>query len=148
MKKLNLIWMILLCFLLTACGSEFAKREYNSDEKISQKADRYAKEISVGNFTDQEYSLTISKFNGRETIWNETFAENQNMEIDLSFCLSKGQAKIVHIDNDNHVTTLLECSPETSTDGFITKTVSLQKGQNRLKIVGYDCEDIDLKIQY
>lgn len=45
MKKLNLIWMILLCFLLTACSSEFAKREYNSDEKISQKADRYAKEI-------------------------------------------------------------------------------------------------------
>jgi len=36
--------------------------------------------------------------------------------------------------------------PETSTDEFITKTVSLKSGKNRLKIVGYYCEDIDLKM--
>ena len=70
------------------------------------------------------------------------------MEINISFHLSKGQAKIVHIDNDNNVTTVLECVPDTSTDGFVTKTIPLKSGQNRLKIVGYDCENIDLNIQF
>ena len=57
-------------------------------------------------------------------------------------------AKIVYIDSKDNVTTVIECQPETSTDGFVTKTLSLKRGKNRLKIVGYDCEDIDLKMIY
>lgn len=148
MKKLRFILIGLLCLLMTACSNEFAKREYDSDEKIAQTADRYAKEASVGNSTDQKYSLRVAKFNGRETLWEETSKENQDVEIDFSLSISNGQAKIVHIDKDDNVTTVIECSPDTSTDGFVKKTVSLKSGKNRLKIVGYDCEDIDLKIQY
>ena len=66
----------------------------------------------------------------------------------LSFSLSNGLAKIVHIDGDGNVTTVLECSPDTSTDGFVTKTISFKSGQNRLKIVGYDCKNIDLKMVF
>ena len=73
--------------------------------------------------------------------------ENQDVEIDISFSLSNGRGKIVHIDKDDNVTTVIECTPDTSTDGFVTKTLSLTSGQNRLKLVGYDCENIDLKIQ-
>ena len=153
MKKLKImsikIMLISLLFLLMiACSNEFAKQEYNSNEKISQINDHYAKEVSAFNSIDGGISLTVSKFNGRETLWTETLESNQNIEISFSFCLSKGQAKIVHIDNDGNVTTIIECLPNTSTDGFVTKNVSLKNGQNRLKIVGYDCEDIDLKILF
>ena len=147
MKMVRMLSMILLCLLITACSNAFAKREYNSDEKISQTADRYAKEVSVGNSTNRQYSLTVGKFNGRETLWEETLEENQDVEIDISFSLSNGRGKIVHIDKDDNVTTVIECTPDTSTDGFVTKTLSLTSGQNRLKLVGYDCENIDLKIQ-
>lgn len=148
MRKLSTIVLSLLCLLMTACSNEFARTEYDSDEKISETADRYAKEVSVGNSTNQNYSLTVKKFNGRETLWKKTLKENQNIEVDISFRLSNGQAKIVHIDKDDNITTVMECSPDTSTDGFVTKTLSLKSGKNRLKLVGYDCENIDLKFEY
>ena len=148
MKKLKITLISLLFLLMMACSNEFARQEYNSNEKIALINDHYAKEISVFNSTNEEISLTISKFNGRQTLWTKKLEKNEDMKIKLSFCLSKGQAKIVHIDNDNNVTTLIECVPDTSTDGFVTKTISLKNGQNRLKLVGYDCENIDIKIQF
>lgn len=148
MKKIKIVLLSLLCLLLTSCGNEFAKREYDSDEKISQMADHYAKEISVRKSIDGGFSFTASKFDGRETLWEERIEENQDMEIDVSFCISKGRAKIVSIDDEGHVATVIECTPETSTDEFVTKTVSLKGGKNRLKIVGYDCEDVDLKMLF
>ena len=72
--------------------------------------------------------------------------ESQSVEIELSFALTEGQAKIVHIDAEDNVTTLIECTPETPTDGYVTKTVSMTPGENRIKIVGYDCKNIDLKM--
>lgn len=146
MKKLKIICITLLCLFMTACSNEFARQEYDSDEKIAQMEDRYAKEVSVFNSIDGGYSLTVSKFNGRETLWTETVEDDQDIEMDFSFRLSKGQAKIVHVDSEGSVTTVIECMPETSTDGFVTKTVSLKSGKNRLKIVGYDCEDVELKV--
>lgn len=147
-RKLEIVLFCLLCLLMTACSNQFAKKEYDSDEKIAQNADHYAKEVSVSNFINGKYSLTASKFNGRETLWKETVKENKDIEIDFDFSLSKGQAKIVYIDSEDNVTTVIECLPDASTDGFVTKTLSLKSGKNRLKIVGYDCEDIDLKMVF
>ncbi len=148
MKKYLFLLFISLCLFTTGCGNEFAKQEYDSNEKISKVEDRYAKENSVFNPIDGGYVLTVSKFDGRETLWTDIVEENQDIEIDFSFSLSEGQAKIVHIDADGNVTTVIECLPETSTDGFVMKTISLKKGENRLKIVGYDCKDVDLKILF
>jgi len=148
MKKCRFVLIVLICLLLTGCSNQFAKQEYNSLQKIAETNDHYAKENSVFNPIDGGYSLTVSKFNGRETLWTDTFDENQSIEIDFSFRLSEGQAKIVHIDAEENVTTVIECTPETSADGYITKTISLTSGKNRLKIVGYDCKDIDLKMLF
>lgn len=76
-------------------------------------------------------------------LYNEDihYSENgQSIEIEISFVLMKGQAKIVHIDAEGNVTKLIECTSENSTDGYITETVSMTSGQNRLKIVGFDCK--------
>lgn len=148
MKKLKTALICLLCLLLTACSNEFAKKEYDSDKKISQMEDHYAKEYSVSNSIDGEYTLTVGKFDGRQTLWSETSEGNQNIDIDFSFRLSRGMAKIVHIDSDGNVTTVIECSPDTLTDDYVTETVSLKEGQNRLKLVGYDCKDVDLKMLF
>ena len=148
MITLKITLISLLFLLMMACSNEFDRQEYNSNEKIALINDHYAKEISVFNSTNEEISLTISKFNGRQTVWTKKLEKNEDMEIKLSFFISKWQAKIVHIYNDNNVTTVIECVPDTSTDGFVTKTISLKNGQNRLKLVGYDCENIDIKIQF
>lgn len=148
MTKLKFMLLVTLCLFMTGCGNDFAEQEYNSNEMISKVEDHYAKEGSIFNPIEGGYTLTVSKFDGRETLWSETIEENQDIEIDFSFSLSEGKAKIVHIDAEGNVTTVIECSPATATDGYVTKTVSLKSGNNRLKIVGYDCEDVDLKMMF
>lgn len=146
MKKAIIILIASLCMIMTGCSNEFARMEYDSIDKISKTDDRYVKESSIFNTIDGGYELTVSKFDGRETLWSDTLKENKNIEIDFCLTLSKGQIKVVHVDDDGNVTTVIECSPKTSTDGFVTKTISLKSGLNRLKIVGYDCEDVELKM--
>lgn len=152
MKK-NFI-IVLICSIvclaigLTGCGNEFAKQEYNDTEKIAQIEDSYAKDNSVFNPIDGGYSLTVSKFSGRQTLWSKTLEKSAEIEIQFDFSISSGSAKVVYIDCNNNVTVLIECSQNISNEQTATKTVSLTSGLNRLKIVGYDCKDIDLKILF
>lgn len=148
MKKSCFLFIIVLCLFITGCKNKFAENEYDSVENIIESEDRYAKEGSVFNPIDGGYSFVVSKFDGRQTLWTDTLEEGQSVEIEFSFVLTKGQAKIVHIDAEGNVTTLIECTPETSTDGYVTEKVSMTSGQNRLKIVGFDCENVDLKILF
>lgn len=148
MKKSCMLLIIVLFMFMTGCSNKFAENEYDSMEKIIENGDRYAKEDSIFNPIDGGYSLTVSKFDGRQTLWKDTLENSQNVKIEFSFELTKGQAKIVHIDTEGNVTTLIECTPETSTDGYVTKTVSMTSGENRLKIVGFDCENIDLEMLF
>lgn len=148
MKKNCILLIIVLCLFMTGCNNKFAENEYNSVEKIIESQDRYAKENSVFNPIDGGYSLVVSKFDGRQTLWTDTLEESQSVEIKFSFVLTEGQAKIVHIDAEGNVTTLIECTSDNSTDRYVTKTVSMTSGQNRLRIVGFDCENIDLKMLF
>lgn len=148
MKKSYILMIIVLCLFMTGCNNKFAENEYDSVEKIIESEDRYAKEGSVFNSIGGGYSFVVSKFDGRQTLWTDTLEESQSVEIEFSFVLTEGWAKIVHIDAEGNVTTLIECTPETSTDGYVTETVSMTSGQNRLKIVGFDCENIDLKMLF
>ena len=141
-----LIMCVTIC--LTGCGNEFAKQEYNDVEKIVQIEDRYAKENSVFNPVDGGYSLTASKFDGRQTLWKKTIEKNAEIEIQLDLTISSGNAKVVYIDSDNNLTVLIECSQNNSDEQTAIKTVSFTSGLNRFKIVGYDCKDVDLKILF
>lgn len=140
--------VVFICLLSAGCSNVYAEREYDSADKIAQEADRYTKVMSKSNQTQEGYSLDMAEFDGRETLWSDTLEEDKEIEMEISFALSSGMAKVVHIDDEGHVTTIIECSPETSTDGYIAKTISFKSGKNRLKIVGYDCEDIQLELLY
>lgn len=144
MKKLLCMLCVLLGLFTAGCGNEFAKKEYEADQKIAAEADRYAKRDSVFNHVDGGYSLTVSKFDGRETLWTLNVEEACEIQISFDFQLTAGKAKIVHVDAAGNVTTLLECEPGSITDGAEEKTVALSEGKNRFKLVGYDCQNVDL----
>lgn len=146
MKKSGILLILLLCLFMTGCSNRFAEEEYDSVEKIVESEDRYATESSILNPIEEGYSFSVSKFDGRKTLWTKNLEESKSVEIDFSFVLTAGQAKIVHIDADGNVTTLIECTPESSTEEYVTKTVSMTSGENRLKIVGFDIEEMDMKI--
>lgn len=146
MKKARILLIMLVCAVLTGCGNEFARLEYNSADKIAQEKDRYAKVSSVFNPIDGGYSLKAAQFDGRETMWSSTIEEEKDIELQIQMSLSEGTAKVVHIDEDGNVTTVLECTSESTTNGYITQTISLKSGRNRIKVVGKDCKDLDLEL--
>lgn len=45
-----------------------------------------------------------------------------------------------------HVITMMECTSDNCAYDYVVKTVSLKKGLNRMKVVGYECENIDLEL--
>ncbi|MBQ3029479.1 MAG: hypothetical protein IJD26_10375 [Lachnospiraceae bacterium] len=148
MKKMKFVLLMVLCLCFAGCNNEFAETEYENAEKIADSGDRYSKEMSVFNHVNGEYTLTVSKFNGRETLWTKSYKEACEVSLEVSLALSEGQAKLVHIDADDNVTTLVECTPETCSEEPVTVPVAMQKGENRLKIVGYDCKDLELKMVF
>lgn len=143
--KILLLFGILFV-LLTGCGNAFAKKEYHDTDKIAATEDHYAKEGSVFNPIDHGYSLEVKKFDGRQTLWTKTLEENENIDIEIKLSLSEGTAKIVHVDEDGSVATIIECTSDNCVENSVTKTVSLQKGCNDIKLVGYACENIDLEL--
>ena len=144
----SIVFSLILCVTIgfTGCGNEFAKQEYNDDEKIVQVADRYAKSNSVFNPIEGGYSLNASRFDGRETLWEKTLEDSAEIEIQIDLNITSGNAKVVFIDNNNDITVLIEHLQNNFNELTTTKIVSLTNGLNRLKIVGYDCENIDLKL--
>ena len=148
MKRIKYVFLMVLCLCFVGCNNEFAETEYENAEKIADSGDRYSKEMSVFNHVNGEYTLTVSKFNGRETLWTKSYKEECEVTLEVSLALSEGKAKLVHIAADDNVTTLVECTPETCSEESATVPVAMQKGENRLKIVGYDCKDLELKMVF
>lgn len=146
----SILFSLILCVAIsfTGCGNEFAQQEYNDDEKIVQIADRYSKSNSVFNPIEGGYSLTASQFDGRETLWEKTLEDNAEIKIQIDLNITSGNAKVVFIDSNNDITVLIERLQNNSNELTATKIVSLTNGLNRLKIVGYDCKAIDLKILF
>ena len=136
----------LIVVLLTGCSNAFAKKEYYDTDKIVQTEDRYAKESSVFNQIDNGYSLKVKKFDGRQTLWTKTLENNKDIDIKIKLSLSEGTAKLVYVDEEGYVTTIIECTSDNCVDEEVVKTVSLKKGLNRIKIVGYECKNIDLEL--
>lgn len=146
MEKLKVLAVTAMCLFLSGCSNEFAKTEYDSNEKIASSTDRYVRTMSILNTLDGGCKFTCEKFDGRNTLWTEFADEAENVDVEITFSLAEGTAKIVHIDSDGNVNTLIECTPETLPDGSVTENVSLSSGKNTFKIVGYDCRDIDLEL--
>lgn len=136
----------IIMVILTGCSNTFAKKEYYDTNKIAAAEDRYSKENSVFNPIDNGYSLEVKKFDGRQTLWTKTLENDEDINIKIKLSLSEGTVKIVHVDGDGHVTTIIECTPDDCVEGDIVKTVSLKRGLNKIKIIGYGCKNIDLEL--
>lgn len=140
MKKIIVVF--LLAFCLIGCSNTYAKEEYDSIEKLASQGDRYSKEGSVFNPIEGGYSFTVSKFDGRQTLHTWNLSEDKELSMEIICSLTDGTGKLVHVDADENVTTLVECDKDTS--AAVIRTISLKQGRNDIKFVGYDCKKLDL----
>ena len=56
--------------------------------------------------------------------------------------MEEGKAKLVQIDEDGNVSTVVECTPDSEVNELTTYSIQLKEGKNRLKFVGYDCKNV------
>lgn len=147
MRKVSLLTVFIICAMLTGCSNDFAERQYDSNSKIAETEDSYAKSGSVMNAIGNSVDLTVEKFDGRQTIWSKEYSENQDVEIELTLTIASGQVKLVQVDADGNVSTIVECTSDSGIEQTTTYTVSMKEGRNRLKIVGYDCQYIDFSME-
>lgn len=146
MKKKLILVCIFLFICFSGCSNTYAKEEYNSLEKLASQGDRYSKEGSVFNPIEGGYSFTVSKFDGRQTLHTWNLSEDKELSMEIICSLTDGTGKLVHVDADGNVTTLVECDKDTS--AAVIRTISLKQGRNDIKFVGYDCEKLDLKMYF
>ena len=148
MRKFLLITLAVLCLFLTGCSNEYAKEEYYSDEKIAWEGDRFSKEAAVlsGN-TGENISFSAGRFDGRQTLTIRHADEEKDVRVAISLSLEKGQAKVVLVDPEKNIQTLMECSAAMKMTGSTTATMHFTEGKNRIKIVGYGCEGLELKLE-
>ena len=146
MKKKLILLCVLLCLCFSGCSNTYAKEEYDSLEKLASQGDRYSKEGSVFNPVEGGYSFTVSKFDGRQTLHTWNLSDDKELSMKIICSLTDGTGKLIHVDADGNVTTLVDCNKETS--AAVIKTISLKQGRNDIKFVGYDCEKLDLKMYF
>ena len=144
MRRTAAILAAVLCLSFAGCSNEFAQEEYDSDEKIVQQGDQYAKSLSASTWSNNELSFSAGKFDGRETLWSETVIQECEVEISVSMSLETGTAKLVYIAPDDNITELIESSYGSD----FTRTITMPEGKNRIKLVGYDCEELELDIEF
>ena len=146
MNKLKAFLLLgLICVILAGCSNAFAKKDYYDMNKIAAVEDRYAKKNSASYSKDSGYSLNVEEFNGRETVWTKTLEKSEDINVEVKLSLAEGIVKIVHVDEMGNVTTIIECTPDNCVENTM-KTVSLGSGINRIKVVGYRCRHIELKL--
>lgn len=140
---------LILCITigLTGCSNDFAKLEYNDAEKIV-KNDHYAMYNDLYKLNDDNCFFEASKFDGRYTIWKKNIKKDTYVELHINLSISSGYAKVVLIDCNKNITVLVECSQDNFMNQSDWINVCLTNGINRIKIVGYDCKDINLEIYF
>ena len=146
LNKFKRILFFLFALCLIGCSNTYAKEEYDSLEKLASQGDRYSKEGSVFNPIEGGYSFTVSKFDGRQTLHTWHLPDEQELTMELLCSLTDGTGKLIHVDADGNVTTLVECNKETS--AAVIKNISLKQGRNDIKFAGYDCKNVDVKMYF
>lgn len=144
MKKIMALLLAAICLTLTGCNS-FAREEYNSTGKIAEN-DRYA---ALGfNQTGNSYNSVTwhaSSFDGRVTVWTVDSGGDYEQAVTVRLSASKGQAKLVLVDGCGDVTKVAECG-EDDEPVYVDAVIPLTWGENKFKLVGYDCKDADVQI--
>lgn len=158
MKKLFCLMLCgVICLSFSGCFSikisinepEFAREDYSNNSRIAED-DRYDDGDTYVYRSDGRYWGGYEEFLGRRTIAECPSEENKSVSAELELITKKGKAKVVFVDAELNVTTLIEYESG-DTSGLAKKTtatVECLKGENFFKLVGYDCEDLTVELHF
>lgn len=144
MKKILLC--LLLVLLLSGCSNNSMNLVYTNDKEIANDSNSYNLTDDKQNIDGQVYTGEF-EFEGMDTLW--TYETDQDCKIDISYLLSlsRGKAKLVLITPDGAVTNIVENTNNSKKDKLTTISLSLLKGENRIKLIAANKAQIELEVQ-
>lgn len=119
---------------------------YSNDKKIANDSNSYNLTDDKQNIDGQIYTGEF-EFEGMDALW--TYKTEQDCKIDISYLLSlsRGKAKLVLITPDGAVTNIVENTDNSKQNELTTTSLSLLKGENRIKLVAANKAQIELEVK-
>lgn len=134
--------------LITGCTFAMnpGERFYDNEKGIAGETNSYNLTNYSGSQDDNTVSGSAEKMEGMDTIWNYTASDDTEVILSWKLSVSSGKAKLVLIDPDGNLSTLVEC--EVSSDGEQegSGTFEIKQGENRVKLVG--AEETALEFEF
>ncbi|MGL6202247.1 MAG: hypothetical protein ACRC3H_25310 [Lachnospiraceae bacterium] len=143
--KLTVLLIVGSVMLLAGCSNQFANVNYSNEDKI-------ASEYNTFNLFEEEQIIEGETFKGNaeiegmDVIWTYDAEEAEDIDITYSLNARKGKAKIVLIKPDGAVETINENTSDLKTEDLTTKSLHLDKGENRIKLVASKGAEIEFDI--
>lgn len=126
----------LTIMLVSGCALNTGVRVYNNEKALAADYSSY----NLINFSSSQSGNTVSgsaeKLEGMDTIWKYDADELTEVNISFSLTVTSGKAKLVYVDPDGTVSTLLECSTGENAGQSESETLKVKEGENRIRLVG------------
>lgn len=144
-KILSILLFAIVTLMICGCGYDMYEI-YSTDADIAQENDTFDLNDSSQNIDGNNY-FGEYKLDGYGLIWNYISDEEKDIKAKYYLNVKNGKAKIVFIDDNDNVTTLVENTNESEYIGNASLNINIKKGLNRIKVVGYKAEmDVSLSI--
>lgn len=148
MKKIILFLLCgALCLPFNACGRSFTYEDYNSEAVLTNNFEKNTMQVAASSALGNKHKFSAKKMSGLTTVVTKNLTAETTATINLSLSVEGGYAKLILLDPNETVTTLLECSKETETLGKLSGEVKLTEGANRFRLVACDAQEIALSLE-
>lgn len=127
-------------FFISNYGGNYKKNIYGDNSKIITEYDTYSYNRQVCNNTDGKLKSKF-RFTGMDTIYKLDSEDGGVASIKYNVNITSGKFKIVLINPNDEITTVIEGTGEG------TKDIELSSGESRIKLVGKDAKgEIEIDI--
>lgn len=133
--KKYVVLLFAVSLLLSGCATNAIDdhaKIYDDENKLSSEASSYSYVERIGEVDENDVDLHVS-FSGNEVMWDTTFDEATTLSCDYDIAITKGNFKVILVDEDKNIVTLWETGKNESTG---TMDIPFKAGRNLVKIVG------------
>lgn len=142
-KKMLSVALVAIC-LMTGCVSNPTVVDYDNDKKIASDTNTFNLVNYEQTIEDRHFIASVEKMEGMDTIWSFDAAEDTTLDITYSLKVFSGKMKLVMINHKGEALVVAECDTEMTEP--IQKTLNIQSGNNRIKIVADENTKFDIDI--
>lgn len=135
-KRTILLLLSTVLLLLSGCIMNTGALIYDNDNMIMRDYNTYDLEKSKQTVVDNCLTGSAELLEGMGGIWELDAKETTDVTITCKIKVSSGKVKLVLIAPDNTLTTLMEYKADSTGNEEASKSFQVEKGKNRIKIVG------------